>query len=105
MRPVTRAFDPYYVRAGRFTWQEREPPRLAAYNPESVSVPFFLVLTTGRGVVTIPLPVAESSDVGRDPACAIVVPDGSVSRVHARIHRADGIVTIEDLGSRNGTFV
>jgi diguanylate cyclase (GGDEF)-like protein len=49
----------------------------------------------------------ESSIViGRDADCEIPVDDAAVSRHHARITRSsDGIFTIEDLDSRNGTFV
>lgn len=43
--------------------------------------------------------------VGRDPACDIVVVDPYVSRVHARIFYKDGKWYVEDLGSRNGTYV
>jgi DNA-binding winged helix-turn-helix (wHTH) protein len=41
--------------------------------------------------------------IGRDPSCDIQVQDRQVSRFHARITpNAEG-VTIEDLGSKNGT--
>jgi two-component system response regulator AtoC len=43
--------------------------------------------------------------LGRDPASGIVVDDASVSREHACVYVKDGVVTIEDLGSRNGTRV
>jgi DNA-binding winged helix-turn-helix (wHTH) protein len=41
--------------------------------------------------------------VGRDPACEINVQDRQVSRFHARITPTSEGVTIEDLGSKNGT--
>lgn len=41
--------------------------------------------------------------VGRDPACDITVQDRQVSRFHARITPTAEGVTIEDLGSKNGT--
>jgi hypothetical protein len=51
-----------------------------------------------------PLLDAEAT-MGRAPANAIVIQDGSVSSRHARIVRsADGFY-LEDLQSRNGTFV
>jgi hypothetical protein len=34
-----------------------------------------------------------------------VVSDGSVSRVHARLYLKDGVLQLEDLGSRNGSFI
>lgn len=43
--------------------------------------------------------------VGRDPACAVVIEEPDVSREHARIAIDRDSVTIEDLGSKNGTFV
>ena len=43
--------------------------------------------------------------VGRDPAAAIPVEDPRVSRHHARIVVAGGIARLEDLGSKNGTFL
>ena len=47
----------------------------------------------------------EVTTIGRTPSNAISLPDGSVSSNHARVVRtADGFV-IEDVGSRNGTFV
>jgi len=43
--------------------------------------------------------------VGRDPDCEIVVPDRQVSRVHARFTYNKNGVLLEDLGSKNGTFL
>jgi len=43
--------------------------------------------------------------LGRDPAADVAVEDASVSRHHARIVVQGVSVHIEDLGSKNGTFV
>ena len=43
--------------------------------------------------------------IGRDPMSGIVISDGSVSSRHARIVRTPEGFVIEDLQSRNGTFV
>jgi DNA-binding winged helix-turn-helix (wHTH) protein len=43
--------------------------------------------------------------IGRDASAALQIPCGRVSRSHARIIVARGRATIEDLGSKNGTFV
>src|SRR5262249_40237438 len=43
--------------------------------------------------------------VGRHPGCDIRVPDETVSRRHARIISQRGGYYVEDLGSRNGTFL
>lgn len=52
------------------------------------------------------LPLREGENpVGRHPASAIWINAASVSRAHALIIVSAGRVTIEDKGSRNGTFV
>jgi len=43
--------------------------------------------------------------IGRAPDCAISVNDGSISSRHARVTRSPEGFSIEDLQSRNGTFV
>ncbi len=43
--------------------------------------------------------------LGRHPSCDIKLEDGSVSREHARISLVAGRYYIEDLNSRNGTYV
>jgi hypothetical protein len=50
--------------------------------------------------------VSDELTVGRGGGCGIVLGDDTfVSQVHARLYRRDGEVYLEDLGSRNGTFV
>jgi DNA-binding winged helix-turn-helix (wHTH) protein len=52
------------------------------------------------------LPLAEGENVvGRHPSSRVWIDGTSVSREHARIVIAGGRATIEDRGSRNGTFV
>jgi DNA-binding winged helix-turn-helix (wHTH) protein len=48
---------------------------------------------------------AGESVIGRDRACAIRMDADSVSRHHARLHVTERGVSIEDLGSKNGTWV
>jgi hypothetical protein len=51
-------------------------------------------------------PLLESEyTIGRSSSHSISIPDGSVSANHARILRADKGFVLEDLKSRNGTFV
>jgi len=51
-------------------------------------------------------PIETQMIVGRSAQANIVIADEEVSRCHARIHRAAaGHFVVEDLGSRNGTFV
>ena len=42
---------------------------------------------------------------GRDPSQPIALDDEQVSRRHARFALSGGQVTVEDMGSRNGTYV
>ena len=51
-----------------------------------------------------PLRLGETL-IGRSPYCSIVINDGLVSRQHAAIRVTREGMQIEDLGSRNGTFV
>jgi hypothetical protein len=43
--------------------------------------------------------------IGRDASCDIVIPDRQVSRQHARITKSNNGVILEDLGSKNGTYL
>ena len=45
------------------------------------------------------------SFVGRDRECAVRIDSSTVSRRHARIMVTSGEATVEDLGSKNGTYV
>ena len=43
---------------------------------------------------------------GREPSCELVLEHPAVSRLHARLELADdGLVLVQDAGSRNGTFL
>ncbi len=48
---------------------------------------------------------AEQTTIGRSPDCDIFLDDVTVSRRHAVVSRKNGELTIEDLGSLNGTFL
>jgi two-component system, cell cycle response regulator len=43
--------------------------------------------------------------IGRHPSCQIVIDDAGVSRKHARVTLRNDEFWLEDLGSRNGTFI
>jgi DNA-binding winged helix-turn-helix (wHTH) protein len=43
--------------------------------------------------------------IGRDPSCDIIINDRQVSRYHTRLERRSDGILIEDLGSKNGTYV
>jgi sigma-B regulation protein RsbU (phosphoserine phosphatase) len=47
----------------------------------------------------------DSVFIGRSTHCDVTIADRFLSRRHARVFAADGGWQIEDLGSRNGTFV
>jgi len=52
------------------------------------------------------IPLGDEITVGRGGGCGIVLADDQfVSTVHARVFRRGDEVFVEDLGSRNGTFV
>jgi DNA-binding NtrC family response regulator len=62
------------------------------------------VLVVGESLAeTHALPTTGAVVVGRGPRSGIVIPDASVSREHAILRIEGGEVTIEELGSRNGT--
>src|SRR6185436_17143583 len=63
-----------------------------------------VVLGTGT-VATYPLPEAGQITIGRGSSCDIAVNDESISRKHARLTIGEDTLTIEDLGSANGTKV
>ena len=64
-----------------------------------------LVITAGplRSTV-VPIEVSELS-IGRDPANRLTIGDNSISRRHCLIREEGGRHAIQDLDSRNGTFV
>ena len=56
------------------------------------------------GVQRFPLAPGEHV-IGRDPEAAIRIDAATVSRCHARLVVTDAGAVLEDLGSKNGTFV
>lgn len=52
----------------------------------------------------VPL-ISATVTLGRGQGCEIVVDSSEASRQHARISLEDGRLTLEDLGSTNGTFL
>jgi DNA-binding winged helix-turn-helix (wHTH) protein len=71
-----------------------DPPVVAA-------APLCRVIWRGA---SIPLP-AGISIIGRDRSCTAQIDADSISRQHARVVVTDHDVSIEDLGSKNGTWV
>ena len=96
--------NPRFIRTvHRFGYAFRDPaPRGEVGRPESRSgeVSFRLKWMNGRATLE------EGEHVlGRDPDAEIFLNSGGVSRRHARVVISAGRATIEDLGSKNGTFV
>lgn len=48
---------------------------------------------------------SDETIVGRQSGCDIRIPSAEVSRRHCRLLFDDGVLTVEDLDSANGTFV
>lgn len=64
-----------------------------------------LILREGQGMGTRWMIDRDSMIIGREEGCDIVLPSRQVSRNHARIRRLGRRHILEDLGSKNGTFV
>jgi hypothetical protein len=66
-----------------------------------MQVDFDIVERGGRR----PLQVRPPVEIGRSKDAGVAVNDPEVSRQHARLSSYDGVVYVEDLRSRNGTFL
>jgi DNA-binding winged helix-turn-helix (wHTH) protein len=89
---------------GAVEWVETGRQAPSPHHPASPSQPPSTFVRVSVGDKTVPL--AEGTHViGRDPAASVWIDSALVSRQHARLLVRNGHVTIEDLGSRNGTFV
>jgi len=67
-----------------------------------------LVLVYSREFAQLPPAIPFTQDtlsLGREPDNSLPLPDGSVSRYHAKVERRDGRFAVQDLGSTNGTIV
>ena len=49
--------------------------------------------------------IEQEMVIGRDPTCEVAIDDRQISRRHARIFFMDGTFYIEDLQSKNGTYI
>jgi two-component system, NtrC family, response regulator AtoC len=64
-----------------------------------------LLVVEGASSALFPLPRDGVVVIGRAPECDLKIVDAACSRRHATLHIAAGEVTLEDLGSHNGTRV
>jgi hypothetical protein len=49
--------------------------------------------------------IGQTLIIGRDPTCNVMIPDRQISRFHARLTPSNKGVLLEDLGSKNGTYL
>jgi pSer/pThr/pTyr-binding forkhead associated (FHA) protein len=74
------------------------------YKPVQQGIVAARLIALGRDPAPYALPVGETT-LGRSDACNVVTDSGAVSKIHARIERTSSKLTLEDLGSSNGTVV
>lgn len=93
---------PRFVRTVHgFGYAFREVPRTTSARGEPSPGLLYQLVWRGARVT-----FGEGEHVlGRDPALDLCVDSASVSRRHARLRIGGGEVVLEDLGSKNGTFV
>jgi len=63
-----------------------------------------LLVSCASGAWAVPLTMGRDYVLGRAPECDVVIDDASVSRRHALL-TVSGRITLEDLGSTNGTSI
>jgi pSer/pThr/pTyr-binding forkhead associated (FHA) protein len=112
LQGTQRGTDP--LGTGEIGWTGAGTPDTAQAEKED-SGPLAIRLIIGDGGRSVELPLSKAVHLGRlDPSSEIfpevdLTPDGGlekgVSRRHARIHRRENMVVVEDLGSINGTFL
>jgi DNA-binding NtrC family response regulator len=64
-----------------------------------------LLVVDGVSSLIVALPETGTVTIGRAPECDVQLADAACSRRHAQLHIADGALTLEDLGSHNGTRI
>jgi two-component system response regulator AtoC len=64
-----------------------------------------LLVIEGVSSLIVALPASGTVTIGRAPECDVQLTDAACSRRHAQLHIEDGLLTLEDLGSHNGTRV
>ena len=77
------------------------PPKAAL----DATIPAGIELVVDDGATIATRRLGRRILVGRAPSADVRIDDPRVSRLHARIEMRDDGVYVEDLGSRNGTFV
>jgi pSer/pThr/pTyr-binding forkhead associated (FHA) protein len=85
---------------------KRFAPKSSGSEPSSSELRFGLRFISGK-YQGGEYPLAEGQEIviGRSSELDMVLVEEMVSRKHARIALSDGVISIEDMGSTNGTFV
>jgi DNA-binding NtrC family response regulator len=66
--------------------------------------PYLFVVENGSSSL-IPLPASGEAVIGRDAAAEVRIESRAASRRHAKLSSVNGELTVEDLGSHNGTLL
>jgi DNA-binding NtrC family response regulator len=80
----------------------------AALNAEPAELPRDITLHArleGSGDAPSSRPLGHSAEIGSGPGAALKLDHPTVSGRHAKVHRHDGRLMLQDLGSTNGTFL
>ena len=88
-----------------FTAEEDEVSATDALDDLGIKGPALVVRSGGGRTGETFHPDSAQTTIGRSPDCGIFLDDVTVSRKHAVLTNRDGMFTIEDQGSLNGTFV
>jgi len=97
MRPA-RSADAGWQPGGYPGYQPPGPYPLSPPGPPSA-----VVAAPDPQPLVLPRQEDRKLSIGRAPSCDYIVPDISVSRWHARLHKQDECWLLSDLGSTNGT--
>lgn len=102
-RPRT---EPSFVAMTKTVNSNTSATELLTHRSADGSVPRFSLVAYHRdGAKVLGLEPGKRVVVGRTPPADLVVPDGSLSRQHARFGILRDEVVVEDLGSTNGTWL
>jgi DNA-binding winged helix-turn-helix (wHTH) protein len=71
--------------------------------PEDLDLP--LLIGQSGPLNGLRLMIEGETLIGREDTCNVVIADRQVSRFHARLYQSEGGVLLEDLASKNGTYV
>jgi hypothetical protein len=88
-----------------FTPDEGDVSSADAFDDFGIKGPALVVRSGGGRAGETFHPESERTTIGRSPDCGIFLDDVTVSRKHAVLTAGQGVYTIEDQGSLNGTFV